>query len=94
VITAASDLMAWKVPSRKRTELVAWETGKVWRMVYARYTALGIVLVTAYPHENQTKCEVVLDGVQYVCLYNTTTGTLRKVALLVNRFFDEIGVHA
>lgn len=92
MITALSDLMTWKVASRKPTDLVAWEKGAVQRIVFARYTAVGIVLVTAYPNDDQTKCEVVLNGVQYVRWYDTTAATTRMAALLINRFFDDIGV--
>lgn len=86
--------MSWKVPSRKLTELVAWEHDEIGRLVFASYTPRGIVLVTAFPYENSTKCDVVLNGVKYVRWYDTTAATTRMAALLVNRFFGDIGVPA
>ena len=93
MIKPASDLMAFNVPTRGQTDLVAEEQGSVGRVVFVRYSRrYGIVLVVSYPIGGQTKCECVIDGVQWLCWYQLVVISTRQAALLVNRFFDDIGI--
>lgn len=93
MIKPASDLMAFNVPARGETELIAEEQGSVGRVVFVRYSRrYGIVLVMSYLHNGMTKCECVIDGVQWICWYYHVVISTRQAALLVNRFFSDIGI--
>lgn len=93
MIEPASHLMSFSVPARGQTELIAEEQGGVERVVFVRYSRrYGIVLVVSYPRENRTKCECIIDGVQWIRWYEHALISTRQAALLVNRFFDDIGI--
>jgi hypothetical protein len=93
MIKPASDLMAFNVPARGPTDLIAEEQGSVGRVVFVRYSRRGgIVLVVSYPHNGQTKCECVIYGVQWLRWYQHVVISTRQAALLVNRFFDDMGI--
>jgi len=93
MIQPASDLMAFNIHARGQTELIAHEPDDIGRITFVRYNRrYGIVLVVSYPYNGQTKCECVIDGVQWIRWYEHTVYSTRQAALLVNRFFDDIGI--
>lgn len=93
MIEPASHLMSFSVPARGETDLIAEEQDDIGRVVFVRYSRrYGIVLVVSYLHNGQTKCECVIDGVQWICWYKHVVNSTRQAALLVNRFFDDIGI--
>lgn len=93
MIKPASDLMAFNVPARGQTDLIVEEQDGVGRVVFVRYSQrYGIVLVVSYLHNGQTKCECMIDGVQWIRWYYHVVISTRQAALLVNRFFSDIGV--
>ncbi len=91
MIKPASDIFSYTIPTDGLTTLVAHERGEVGRIVFTRFKReYGIILVTAHPHDNMTKCECVINDALHERWYYHTVSTTRQAALLVNRFLADL----
>lgn len=58
--------------------------------VFIRQLPEGMIVVTSYVEDGQTRVHTVLDGHSFSRWYNTSPITTRAAALLVNRFMKDI----